>query len=161
MKSLFNITAEALNLASALEDGEITPELENSLIINQTELQEKAINYAYVIRTVEIDVSAIDEEIKRLQAIKKGKTNVIDRMKESVVTAMGIYGIEKVSTPTLNLSLRKSESIEIINESQIPDGFKTQKITVSPDKTRIKQAIKDGDEVQGAVLSVNYNLQIK
>jgi hypothetical protein len=161
MKSLFNITAEALNLASALEDGEITPELENRLIINQTELQEKAINYAYVIRTVEIDVSAIDEEIKRLQAIKKAKTNVIDRMKESVVTAMGIYGIEKVSTPTLNLSLRKSESIEIVNESQIPDGFKTQKITVAPDKTRIKQAIKDGDEVQGAVLNINYNLQIK
>ena len=161
MKSLFNITAEALNLASALEEGEITPELENSLIINQTELQEKAINYAYVIRTVEIDVSAIDEEIKRLQSIKKAKTNVIDRMKESVVTAMGIYGIEKVSTPTLSLSLRKSESIEIVNESQIPDGFKTKKITLSPDKTRIKQAIKDGDEVQGAVLSINYNLQIK
>jgi len=161
MKSLFNITAEALNLASALEEGEITPELENSLIINQTELQEKAINYAYVIRTVEIDVSAIDEEIKRLQSIKKAKTNVIDRMKESVVTAMGIYGIEKVSTPTLSLSLRKSESIEIVNESQIPDGFKTKKITVAPDKTRIKQAIKDGDEVQGVVLSINYNLQIK
>jgi hypothetical protein len=161
MKSLFNITAEALNLASALEEGEITPELENSLIINQTELQEKAINYAHVIRTVEIDVSAIDEEIKRLQAIKKAKTNVIDRMKESVVTAMGIYGIEKVSTPTLNLSLRKSESIEIINENQIPDGFKTQKTTILPDKARIKQAIKEGDEVQGAVLNVNYNLQIK
>ena len=161
MKSLYNITAEAMDLASALEEGEITPELENSLIINQTELQDKAINYAYVIRTVEIDVDAIDEELKRLQAIKKAKNNVIDRMKESVVNAMGIYGIEKISTPTLNLSLRKSEIIEIVNESQLPDGFKTQKITFTPDKTRMKQCIKDGDDVPGAVLSVNYNLQIK
>ena len=161
MKSLFNITAEALQLASALEEGEITAELETSLVINQEELQQKAINYAYVIKTVEYDISAIDEELKRLQAVKKAKNNVIDRMKESVVNAMGIYGMEKISSPTMNLSLRKSESIEIINESQIPDGFKTQKITITPDKTRIKEAIKDGDEVQGAVLSVNYNLQIK
>jgi hypothetical protein len=161
MKSLFNITAEALQLASALEEGEITAELETSLVINQEELQQKAINYAYVIKTVEYDISAIDEELKRLQAVKKAKNNVIDRMKESVVNAMGIYGMEKISSPTMNLSLRKSESIQIINESQIPDGFKTQKITITPDKTRIKEAIKDGDEVQGAVLSVNYNLQIK
>jgi len=161
MKSLFNITAEALQLASALEEGEITAELETSLVINQEELQQKAINYAYVIKTVEYDISAIDEELRRLQAVKKAKNNVIDRMKESVVNAMGIYGMEKISSPTMNLSLRKSESIQIINESQIPDGFKTQKITITPDKTRIKEAIKDGDEVQGAVLSVNYNLQIK
>jgi hypothetical protein len=161
MKSLFNITAEALQLASALEEGEITAELETSLVINQEELQQKAINYAYVIKTVEYDISAIDEELKRLQAVKKAKNNVIERMKESVVNAMGIYHMEKISSPTMNLSLRKSESIEIINESQIPDGFKTQKITITPDKTRIKEAIKDGDEVQGAVLSVNYNLQIK
>ena len=161
MKSLYNITAEAMDLASALEEGEITPELENSLIINQTELQDKAINYAYVIRTVEIDVDAIDEELKRLQAIKKAKNNVIDRMKESVVNAMGIYGIEKISTPTLNLSLRKSESIEIVNESQLPDIYKTEKITYSPDKTRIKNAIKEGIEVEGAVLVTKHNLQIK
>jgi hypothetical protein len=161
MKSLYNITAEALNLASALEEGEITPELENSLIINQTELQDKAINYASVIRTVEIDVSAIDEELKRLQAIKKAKNNVIDRMKESVDNAMGFYGIEKISTPTLNLSLRKSESIEIINESQLADNYKSEKITYSPDKTRIKNAIKEGIEVDGAVLVIKFNLQIK
>jgi hypothetical protein len=161
MKSLYNITAEALNLASALEEGEITPELENSLIINQTELQDKAINYAYVIRTVEIDVDAIDEELKRLQAIKKAKNNVIDRMKESVVNAMGIYGIEKINTPTLNISLRKSESIEIVNESQLADNYKTEKITYSPDKTRIKNAIKEGVEVEGAVLVTKFNLQIK
>jgi hypothetical protein len=161
MKSLFNITAEALQLASALEEGEITQELETSLVINQEELQQKAINYAYVIKTVEYDISAIDEELKRLQAVKKAKNNVIDRMKESVVNAMGIYGMEKISSPTINLSLRRSESVEVDLTEALPDDFKTVKTTVTPDKVAIKQAIKQGENITGATLKVNYSLQIK
>jgi hypothetical protein len=160
-KSLYNITAEALNLASALEDGELTQELETALSINQNELQEKAINYAYAIKSIEDDLTAINEEIKRLQAIKTAKSNAVDRMKESISNAMNIYGIEKVTSPTLNLSFRKSESVEIINLDQLPDNYKVEKVTISPDKTRIKQAIKDGKEIEGAVLNINYNLQIK
>jgi len=160
-KSLYNITAEALNLASALEDGELTQELETALSINQNELQEKAINYAYAIKSIEDDLTSINEEIKRLQAIKTAKSNAVDRMKESIRNAMNIYGIEKVTSPTLNLSFRKSESVEIVNLDQIPDNYKVEKVTVSPDKTRIKQAIKDGKEIEGAVLNINYNLQIK
>jgi uncharacterized protein YktB (UPF0637 family) len=161
MKSLFNITAEALQLASALEEGEITAELETSLVINQEELQQKAINYAYVIKTVEYDISAIDEELKRLQAVKKAKNNVIDRMKESVVNAMGIYHMEKISSPTMNLSLRRSESVEVDLTEALPDDFKITKTTVTPDKVAIKQAIKQGENITGATLKVNYSLQIK
>jgi len=45
MSSIYQLTREAQELASLLSEGEITPELETSLIINQTELQTKAINY--------------------------------------------------------------------------------------------------------------------
>lgn len=54
MKSLFNITAEARELASALIEGELSSEIELALVINQTELQEKAINYGFVIKGIEI-----------------------------------------------------------------------------------------------------------
>jgi uncharacterized protein YktB (UPF0637 family) len=148
-------------LASALEEGEITAQLETSLVINQEELQQKAINYAYVIKTVEYDISAIDEELKRLQAVKKAKNNVIDRMKESVVNAMGIYCMEKISSPTMNLSLRRSESVEVDLTEVLPDDFKITKTTVTPDKVAIKQAIKQGENITGATLKVNYSLQIK
>lgn len=161
MKSLFNITAEALELASALEEGELTPELETALAINQNELQEKAINYAYVIKSLEGDISAIDEEIKRLQALKKAKTNAIDRMKESVSNAMQLYGMEKLTSPTLSLSLRKSESVEVDLTEALPNDFKITKVTVTPDKIAIKQAIKQGENITGASLKINYNLQIK
>ena len=160
-KSLYNITAEALELVSALEEGELTPELETALIINQNELQEKAINYGYAIKSMEDDVTAIAEEIKRLQAIKTAKNNAVDRMKESISNAMNLYGIQKVSSPTLNLSFRKSETVEVDFIDFLPDNLKIIKTTVTADKIAIKKAIKEGQLITGAFSKENFNLQIK
>lgn len=161
MKSLYIISREALEIASQLEEGELTPELENQLAISQAELQHKAANYGYVIKSLDEDLTAIDEEIKRLQGLKKVKSNAIDRLKDAVKSAMEIYGIEKVETPTLKLSFRKSETVEIVNESQIPSEFKTSKVVESIDKVAIKKAIKEGQTVTGAIIQENNNLQIK
>jgi hypothetical protein len=161
MRSLYKITEEAVIIASQLEEGETTPELENALVILQSELQEKAINYAYVVKSFEDDVTAINEEIKRLTAIKTAKVNAMERMKQAVTNAMLINRIEKVSSPTLNLSLRRSESIEVDSLDQLPEYFKTVKTTVTADKTRIKKAIKDGQAMEGARIVENFNLQIK
>jgi hypothetical protein len=160
-KSLYNITAEALELVSALEEGELTLELERSLIINQNELQEKAINYGYAIKSMEDDVTAIAEEIKRLQAIKTAKNNAADRMRGSIINAMMLYGIEKVTSPTLNLSFRKSESVEVDLIQFLPDNLKIVKTTVTADKIAIKKAIKEGQHITGAFIKENFNLQIK
>jgi len=159
--NIYEISTKARELAFALETGELTPELENELLINQHDLQVKATMYGYVIKTFDYELDAIDQEIKRLQAMKKAKENAIDRMKESVLNAMNIYGIEKVSTPTLSISIRKSESINIVNEDQVSDAFKKEKVTISIDKVAIKTAIKAGQYVAGATLEVNQNLQIK
>jgi hypothetical protein len=161
MKSIYQLTTEALEIASLLEENELTPEIEQVLVINQDELKEKALNYAYVIRTFEDDVTSIDNEIKRLRSLKEAKTNSIERLKESISTAMNIYSIEKVESPLLKLSFRKSEAVEITNEEVLPLSFKTEKVTYTPNKVKIKEAIKNGETVFGAILQINYNLQIK
>jgi hypothetical protein len=162
MNNLFQITAKARELSLALESGELTDELENELVINQTELQDKAINYGYVVRSLESDVSIIDEEMKRLTALKKAKTGAIDKMKESVLNAMLIYGIEKVTSPTLNLSVRNNpESVDIPMTELLDAKFLVTKTTVSPDKVAIKKAIQNGENVEGATLVRTQSLVIK
>jgi hypothetical protein len=162
MKSMYEISREAIYIVSALEEneGELNPDIESALRINQNDLQEKAINYAYAIKTVSNDVDAISEEIKRLQALKKAKDNTIQRLKDTVVNAMSIYGIEKLSSPTLNLSIRRSEAVEV-DENFHDDIYMVKKVTYTPDKTRLKDAIKRGESIQGVTLKENYNLQIK
>ena len=161
--NLFNIQQEYLRIASELcsNDGELTPELSEELVINQEQLQEKAINYAYVIKQFGHENNAVSEEIKRLQDIKKRNDKAIDRMENAISNAMQLYGIDKVDSSFIKLSFRKSESIEIVNEAQLTAEFVNTKQVTTPDKIAIKTAIKEGREVAGAVLVNNLSLQIK
>lgn len=162
MSNLFKITEKARELSLALESGELTPDLENELVINQTELQEKAVNYGYVVKSFEADISAIDEEMKRLKALKDAKNNAIDRMKESVLNAMQIYGIEKVESPTLKLSIRNNpESVIIPFQELLEDRFLVSKTSLSADKVAIKKAIQNGENIEGATLVRTQSLVIK
>jgi hypothetical protein len=82
-------------------------------------------------------------------------------MKDSVKNAMQLYGIEKLTSPTLTLSLRKSESVEVDLVEGLSNDFKIVKTTVTADKVAIKQAIKQGENITGARLVEKLNLQIK
>lgn len=159
--NLFNIKQEYINLVNTIIDnnGELSPELSQALAINETELKEKAINYGYVIRSFEYENDIIDAEIKRLKALKEQKEKAIQKLKDAVSDAMNLYGIEKVESPALKLSFRKSESVEI--SENLDKRFMIEKVTLQPDKVAIKEAIKKGEQIEGAVLIINQNLQIK
>ena len=160
--NLYKITTKAKELCDALISGELTDELEKELIINQTELQEKAINYGFVVKVLQSDVDIIESEIKRLQALKTAKNNAIERMKESVLNAMSIYGIEKVTSPTLTLSVRLNPaSVSIPMEELLDSKFLMVKHTIQADKVTIKKAIESGENVEGATLVRTQSLVIK
>jgi len=160
-KSLYNIEQEYLEIANQLEDGEVTPELETALAINESQLQGKAVAYAYVIKESEDTVSVIDAEIKRLQGIKKTEQNKAKRLKETISNAMELYGITEIKTETLKLNFRRSEGV-VGESSNLPDEFlKHVPETFKPDLTAIKAAIKEGIEIDGYSIEERFNLQIK
>jgi hypothetical protein len=159
--NLYTLTTEAQMIASLLETEELTPELEGMLVINQQELTQKSIDYAKVIRNKEADSDAIEVEIKRLKAMKEAKDRAIDKMKEAVRQAMLSAGIDKIESSLFKLSLRRSEAVEVVNIDQLPESLTVVKKTVSADKLKIKEAIKNGVTVEGAVLVENFSLQIK
>lgn len=158
---LYEITREALELASLLETDELTPELEAALHINQFQLQEKAANYAKVIANIQSDSDAIDAEIKRLKAMKETKDRAVNRLKEALREAMMVSGIDKIESPLFKLSLRRSEAVEVDVVEALPNDFVTRKVVVTADKVSIKEAIKRGENITGARIIENFNLQIK
>ena len=159
--NLYEITQEAQYLAVLLETEELTAELEEALIINQDQLQAKAVNYAKVIANYQAESDAIDQEIKRLKAMKDSREKKIDWLKESVKKAMLLSGIEKVDSPLFKLSVRRSEAVEVDLVEALPNAFLNVKNVVTADKVAIKEAIKRGENVIGARLIENFNLQIK
>lgn len=161
-KSLYKIESEYLDLINQIElaEGELTPELESALEINKSELEVKSIAYVEYIKAKESFNERITEEIKRLQAMKKSNENLIDRLKSNLLNAVNLYGTFK--SGFLTFSTRKSKQV-IVNcdTNELPKEFKTIKVTETPDKTAIKKAIEQGQEVQGCELVENLNLQIK
>ena len=158
---LYEITREAQELAFLLETDELTPELEAALLINQDQLQAKAGNYAKVIANIQSDSDSIDAEIKRLKAMKDTKDRSISRLKEALRDAMLVSGIDKIESSLFKLSLRRSEAVEVDVVEALPNAFQNVKNVVTADKIAIKEAIKRGENVMGARIIENFNLQIK
>ena len=159
--NLYEITREAQELAFLLETEELTPELEEMLVINQEQLQAKAGNYAKVIANIQSDADVIDQEIKRLKAMKDSKDRAISRLKEALRQAMLVSAIDKIESPLFKLSLRRSEAVEVEVVEALPSEFVNVKNVVTADKVAIKEAIKRGENVFGARIIENFNLQIK
>ena len=159
--NLYEITHEAQYLAALLETEELTPELEELLVINQEQLQAKAGNYAKVIANIQGDSDAIDAEIKRLKAMKESKDRAVTRLKDAVKNAMMVSGIDKIESPLFKLSLRRSEAVEVEVPEALPIDWQVKKVTITADKVAIKQAIKEGYAITGARIIENFSLQIK
>jgi hypothetical protein len=161
MKSLYHIQSDYLALASALEVGELTPELESALAINEQELQQKAIGYAYVIIEAQAYAKAIDEQIERLKGLKQAEERKAEALKSAISNAMQFYGVHEVKTATVRLSFRKSEGL-IGQADNLADEFT---ILVpeqrKPNAAAIKAAIKEGRNVEGYEIETRWNLQIK
>jgi len=161
--SLYVIQQEYISLAESIidNDGLLSEEMEAALQINKDQLENKSQCYGFIVRQLEGECDMIDNEIKRLEAMKKSRGKTVDRLKESVSKAMLLYEIDKIETPTLKISFRKSESVEIEEESLIDEKFMTVKTTKTPNKTAIKEAIKNGEIVLGVTLKENQNIQFK
>lgn len=164
LPSLFQIRQDHLGLINLIEDngGEVDAEILSMLELNESNFNEKAVSYSNVIKVFENDESIIDAEIKRLQEMKKRKTKAKEAFEGKLVEAMNQFGVNKIETPTRKLSFKKSEAVEILDESLIPTEYKDfvpAQFVVS--KTVIKNAIKAGNEVPGAQLITKNNLQIK
>jgi len=163
-KSIYNIEREYLDIAEMLQEngGELTTETEIALAINKEELQVKAANYGYVVKSM-LDTNVnIDAEIERLNALKLINVKTIERLKYSVENAMKIYGIEEIKVNNIKISFRKSTSTLIENENLIPKKyFQTKPAIKTVSLKMVGDALKAGIKVKGASLSDNKKLQIK
>jgi predicted nuclease with TOPRIM domain len=161
MNSLYQINQDLLDIFQQVDDqdGELTPEQETALEIKEGELQQKAVAYREVIGASETFITRIDDEIKRLQALKKQKQGLISRLKDNLLNAVKVFGEFEVGTVTFGT--RKSSSVEVEDVNALPNELKKTKVTESADKAAIKRLLKEGAVVPGCQIIESVNLKIK
>lgn len=158
---LANDYMEIVNLEGQAPEEQL--ELIKSVI--QEEVNNKSGNIIKLIKNIESDVKAIDEEIKRLNSIKKIKNNTINNIKEYTKQNLVNMDIKKIQTPFGNISIRNNPpSLNIPDETLVPDNFKekvVEYVISSENKKAIKEILKEGNTVPGCELTYGKSIIIK
>ena len=154
--TLYEMKQAAINLYEMLQADEIDEQAYNDTM-EGIGADEKLEDYIYVIKQYEADNVAIKTEIDRLKANKEKNDKAIERMKKAVVDFMNATGQKKANAGTFKLSLRKSESTVITDETKIPSEYLVPQ-PPKVDKTAIKKAIKLGIKVDGAVIEIKESV---
>lgn len=159
--SLYDLTSEHRLICDAIEEagGEITPEIEAMLAINEENFLTKAEGYAEIISKYTILAENAKTRKAQCERVQKIAENAVKRMKERIAQAMEEYNLPKVEIGMHKLSFRTSQQVEIIDEAKIPNIY--IKVKTEVDKKALREDLKNGVIIEGATLKENKSLQIR
>ncbi len=144
--SLYQITSAFPKL---IDQEEMSEEDKKEVEKELTELlQQKSQNLIGYARNMELTIEAMKNEEKRISEKRRIAENKYTKFKECTKECMEQGGFTKIETPIGTLSIAKNPiSVEIYDEAQIPDEYKTKVIEIKVDKTAIKKALKETGEI--------------
>lgn len=155
MASLYEIDKSILECIDR-ETGEmIDPDRLETLFM---ERNQKIENVALWIKNLQSDALAFKAEKEAFAEREKAANAKITQLKKYL--AQTLDG-QKFSTGKCAVSFRRSEQVEVIDESIIPRAYMVETVTYKPDKNFIKEVLKDGQEISGCRLIENLNTQVK
>lgn len=163
--TLFEIAQEYRQITDILHDAGCDEQtLLDTLEGERWPLEVKAQQYAFVIRNLQANAAAIKEAEAQMVARRKAVENRAQYLAERLKTCLEIAGIKKVECPHFAISIQNNPpSVDVFEPGLVPVEFMRQAEPPppAPDKTAIKEAIKEGREVPGAVMVQGKKLVIK
>jgi len=151
MTALHELTGQFLELAN---NEDLPAEaIRDTLEAMEGDIRSKAVSLADWALDMDGNIEKIDAAIEPLQDKKKSIAKRKESLIEYLRNNMEATGISKIQCPLFSITLVAGrEAVAISDESAIPDDFLNVKTVISPDKTAIAKALKDGKEVAGASL---------
>lgn len=161
MASLFDLSTDYQQLYDLIAEQEDEQILKDTLASINDAIEDKADGYVAVIKTLESDNKAIDEEIKRLRQRKTSNQNGVKRLKESLQEVMEQTGKEKFKTALNTYSIANNPpSLDITDESLIPKQYYIEQ-QPKLDKKELLKVVKDGLEIKGVELKQSRSLRVR
>ena len=154
--------AEAFEAAIDPETGEILDsEAWSRLETLQMEHDAKIEGIGCWIKDLNAEAAAIKAEEENLRKRRQSSERKAESLKGYL--AWTLQG-EKFKSSKVAISWRRSEAAELdpdMDPVQLPLKFQRVKVSVDPDKTALKEALKAGEEIPGVKLVEKQNIQIK
>lgn len=127
-------------------------------------LEVKAQQVAYAPKMLEAEADAIELAAKEMMARAKAKRNRAANIREYLKTCLEVAGVTKIECPHFAIAIKNNPaSVDVFEPSLIPAEYMRQAEAPppAPDKNAIKEAIKAGKDVPGALLASGTRLEIK
>ena len=151
--NLYDLTSEYLHLQEVLENVDATQEdydtLTDLLEITEKDIEEKAENYAKVIRNFEGNVTALKAEEKRLAEKRKRLETSIETLKMNLYNAMVATGKRKFEKGVFKFAIQKNGGalpvIVDVPTDQLDDEFVI--VSEKPDLKAIAKYIEETGDI--------------
>lgn len=138
---------------------------ETGEIVDSTELDalqmakdEKIENILLLIKDMRAEQAALKNEIDALSNRMRSTGN----RETWLVNYVGaILDGDKYKSSKCSVSYRKSQSVNVFDPESLPEEYFRVKVTKEPNKIALKDALKSGEEIPGAVLEDCQSMIIK
>lgn len=151
--TLYEINAE-ISACIDSETGEVIDVERLSGLAMEREIKLEGV--ALWIKNLEATAKAIRAEREVLKARQEQAEHKAIALREWL---SGALDGEKMETPKVKVSYRKSTAVEV--DDRLPKKWCNKKIVYTPDKFAIKTAIQNGKKITGAKIVERQNIQIK
>ena len=161
--TLYDIKEEILKAAQNVRVDEETGEVigfEELDALNEA-FDEKVESCAVYYKGMLADIAAFKAEELALKDRRARLEKKAENFKNYIDRNMAEAGRDKFETAKCAIKYRKSEAVEITDDTLLPEEYKAVKTEWKPDKDAIKRAIKAGESVPGAAIVEKQNIQIK
>lgn len=165
---LYELTGKYLAIYELIERqaGEIGEELEAALLELEGAIEEKLEKCGHVIKSLEGEAEIFEaraevylKEGKRFKDKAKALENECNRIKKYVIEQMQALGESRKKTPSFSLSVKETQAVNVVDESQLQPDYLDYKPVVR--KSEIAKDLKAGIAVPGAELITNYHLNLR
>ncbi len=156
---LYELTSsyqQVLEIAEQLDEETLKDTLDS---INDA-IEKKVENTAFVIKSLEGNIRLIDEEIKRLQAMKATQQNNGKSLKLYIQEAMEQVGLDKVQGELIKVAIQNNPPSVRLDEDFSNNEYLVE-VAPKIDKKAILADLKQGKAIQGAEIVQGRSVRIR
>lgn len=155
-----NLLEDAIN-EMLYGEQEINIEALDILLKTKTETIERGLESLCKIRArKESDIVALKAEATRMKEKADREEKALVRLEQYMLSMLARSGEKKLTAGTFTVGTRMSNSVWVSPDFNNPEYMRTT-TTTAPDKVAIKDALKNGAVIDGAMLLERENLSVK
>lgn len=165
MASLYELTGAyqaLLDAYDAAETDEERADIIDAILNAKGDITQKGEDYARIIRNVESDVKAYQDEINRMTGHVRAGKNLIERLKGNYLEAIKLTGEKEVKTSIGKWRIQNNPwSCEVEDWEKVPVKYRTPQ----PDKVDKKSLLDDfkatGEIIEGVTFKQEMGLRFR